>query len=145
MGKPVKVNGLLSMRIDVIDKSGTPVATLTSQTIEPTCVIYIENISGNTRSVRFVNTLPNGTNWMEFRGAGVRPDRWADGIPSIPDGRTRERRCALPHKSGTAKAEPIQCDEVYQALGAPPQPGSIRPWNPQTNNVPFDHEIDIDP
>ncbi len=146
MGKQVTVNGLLSLRIDVIDKSGAAVATLTSATPEPTCIIYIENISGSTRSVRFANTLPNGTAWMEFSGhpSGT-ANRWPDGIDNIPDGKVRERRCALPHKAGTAKKQPIQCNEVSQVLGPPPTTGSIRLWNRETHNLPFSHEIDIDP
>jgi hypothetical protein len=145
MGKPVKVNGLLSIRMDVLDKSGSAISLLSSATLEPTHVIYIENISGGTRSVKFVNTLPNGTNLIEFTGAGVSPARWEDEIDDIPDGKTRERSRALLHKRGTAKKHPIQCNEVHQVLGSPPAPGDARQWTQETDNVPFDHEIDIDP
>src|SRR5437868_4959433 len=107
MGKPVKVNGLLSMRIDLIDRSGASVGTLASTTPEPTVVIYIENISGGPRSVEFVNILQNGANWMEFTGPGVSADRWKKGIDNIPDRKIRERRCSLSHKAGPKKNEPI--------------------------------------
>jgi hypothetical protein len=145
MGKPVKVNGLFSMYMDVLDKSGNSVTNLTSTTPEPTHVIYVENISGRTRSVKFVNTLPNGTTWMEFTGPRVTPGRWEDTIPNIPHAKTRQCRRAILHKAGPAQDEPIQCDEVEQTLGAPPAPGSIRGWKKETNNIPFDHEIDVDP
>jgi hypothetical protein len=148
MGKPVIVSNLLSMRIDVVDTSGRPVATLSSQTPEATCVIYIENITQSSRSVKFVNTLPNGTTFMEFASAdpNISADSWPGEIANIGGNKTRERRCGVSHKSGTAKQQPIQCDEVYQVQGGPPPPGDLmRKWLPETNNLPFDHKIDIDP
>jgi hypothetical protein len=144
MGKAVDVNGLFSVRMDVREKGGTSVSTLTSSTQEPFHVIFVKNISGVTRSVKFENELPNGTSLMEFTGPRVTADKWDDSIDKIPDGATRERKRSLLHKTGSASKQPLQCSTFQQVLGDPsPPPNSARKWRKETNNVPFDHKIDI--
>jgi hypothetical protein len=115
---PVKVSGLLSVSMDVIDNVGTTISKIDSTTSGPHHIVDIENISTVPRGAKIVALLPNSSRGIEFVQGGAALSGWNDEVKNIPSGATRRLGCDLRRNSGpSASGEPIQCDELYENRG----------------------------
>jgi hypothetical protein len=134
---PVKVNGLFSIWMEVVDHTGATVSAINSATNGPRLVVHIENISSVPRGAKILASLPNGMRRIEFVSAGTAQSNWNDQVSNIPKNATRDLERDVRRNNGPAAAgEPIQCDEVHD------QRGSL-PWTQLTQNVPFQITITV--
>lgn len=137
---PVKVSGLFSITMDVVDGGGKSVPLLDSSTHRPRHVITVENISSLPRDVHAFASLPHGVRRIEFIGPSNSPlTHWDGQVLNIPQTAKRDIESDLRRNGGPAgHAEPIQCDEIRERRG-----GSSLAWNKLHQNLPFQITVDV--